>query len=329
MTTKKLLLMVCATLCTMFSYGRDAYLFSYFRGEKDGLHLAYSYDGLHWHALNGNESLLKPEVGDDRLMRDPSIVQGPDGTFHMVWTSSWHDRIIGYSSSRDLIHWTEQRAIPVMADEPTASNCWAPELFYDEPTRTFYIFWATSIPGRHHSVGSLEGKDEWNHRIYCTTTKDFKSFTPTRLYFNPDFNVIDAAVVRIPGKRELIMVVKNETSNPAQKNIRLTRSRSMKRGFPTKVSAPITGKYWAEGPAPLYVGDTLYVYFDKYMEGRYGAVRSLDNGKTWTDVSDQVSFPEGIRHGTAFRVDDTLLRSLRIATGDKTCASTSLTRQGR
>ena len=91
-------------------------------------------------------------------MRDPSICQAPDGTFHMVWTSSWTDRIIGYASSRDLIHWSEQRAIPVMMHEPTAHNCWAPELFYDEPSQTYYIFWATTIPGRHKEVATSESE---------------------------------------------------------------------------------------------------------------------------------------------------------------------------
>ena len=36
-------------------------------------------------------------------MRDLSICLAPDGTFHMVWTTSWHDDIIGYASSPDLI----------------------------------------------------------------------------------------------------------------------------------------------------------------------------------------------------------------------------------
>ena len=89
--------------------GDTVYLFSYFiNNSKDGLHLAYSYDGLTWTALNGGRSFLTPTVGKDKLMRDPSICQAPDGTFHMVWTSSWTDRIIGYASSRDLIHWSEQ-----------------------------------------------------------------------------------------------------------------------------------------------------------------------------------------------------------------------------
>lgn len=106
------------------------------------------------------------------------------------------------------------------------------------------------------------------------------------------------------------MIVKNENSNPPEKNLRVTRTKNIAKGFPTKVSAPITGKYWAEGPAPLFVGDALYVYFDKYRDHRYGAVRSLDHGETWEDVSDQVSFPKGIRHGTAFAVDASVVESL-------------------
>lgn len=290
---------------------KDVYLFSYFVGQYDGLHLAYSYDGKQWTALNGNKSFLRPVVGKDRLMRDPSIVQGPDGMFHMVWTSSWYDRIIGYASSKDLIHWSEQKAIPVMMGEPTAENCWAPELFYDEPSHTYYILWATTIPGRHTPVASTEEEKRWNHRIYYTTTQDFKTFAKTKLFFDPGFNVIDAAIVRNPKKKELMMVVKNENSLPAEKNLRVTFSKNIKKGFSKKVSPSITSKdYWVEGPAPLYVGDTLYVYYDMYQKGRYGAVKSTDNGKSWKDVSSEISFPKGTRHGTAFKVDEKYLKAL-------------------
>ena len=309
--TIRLLLAVTMLIgMTISAVAKDVYLFSYFRGERSGLHLAYSYDGKTWTALNDNQPLMAPMVGKDRLMRDPSIVQGPDGTFHMVWTSSWNDQIIGYASSQDLIHWSEQVAIPVMKDEPTARNCWAPELFYDEPSKTFYIFWATTIPDRHSYVPTSESEKQWNHRIYYTTTKDFKSFTKTCMFFNPTFSAIDAAIAKDPVTKELIMVVKNENSAPAEKNIRVTRTKDIRKGFPIEVSAPITGNYWAEGPAPLYVGDTLYVYFDMYRNGRYGAVRSTDHGYTWTDISDEVSFPKGIRHGTAFKVDEHYLNAL-------------------
>lgn len=137
-----------------------------------------------------------------------------------------------------------------------------------------------------------------------------KEFSETKLFFNPDFSVIDAAIVRDPEMKDLIMVVKNENSLPAEKNLRVTRVARIEDGFPVEVSPSITGDYWCEGPAPLFVGDDLYVYFDKYRNHKYGAVRSRDHGKTWEDISDQVSFPKGTRHGTAFPVDKAVLRKL-------------------
>lgn len=311
MMIKKLVLLGMALLtCTILVNAKTAYLFSYFCGESDGLHLAYSYDGMIWNALNDNKAILKPAVGKDKLMRDPSIVQGKDGTFHMVWTSSWFDQIIGYASSKDLVHWSEQRAIPVMKDEPTAKNCWAPELYYDKPSDTYYIFWATTIPGRHSFVPSSEEEKQWNHRIYYTTTKDFQTFSKTEMFFNPDFNVIDAAIVEDVKAKQLLMVVKNENSAPAEKNLRITVTKDIKKGFPTLVSEKITGDYWVEGPSPLFVGDRLMVYFDRYTQGRYGAVCSDDHGKTWKDISERVKFPKGARHGTAFKVKGKIVKQL-------------------
>ena len=304
---KRFFLSILLLLCMVTGFAQSkVYLFSYFiNNSADGLHLAYSYDGLKWEALNNNQSFLKPEVGKDKLMRDPSICQAPDGTFHMVWTSSWTDRIIGYASSKDLISWSEQVAIPVMMHEPTAHNCWAPELFYDEPSKTYYIFWATTIPGRHKEIPTSESEKGLNHRMYYVTTKDFKTFSETKMFFDPDFSVIDAAIVK-DNNGELIMIVKNENSNPPEKNLRVTKTKNIEDGFPIEVSAPITGDYWAEGPAPLIVGDYIYVYFDKYRNHQYGAVRTKDR-VNWEDVSDLVSFPQGIRHGTAFVTDKKVL----------------------
>lgn len=312
MKKKIILLSLFSFFLLINTFARNpVYLFSYFVGNSaDGLHLAYSLDGLKWEALNNGKSFLTPAVGNDKLMRDPSICQGPDGTFHLVWTSSWTDRIIGYASSKDLIHWSEQKAIPVMMHEPEARNSWAPELFYDEPSQTFYIFWATTIPGRHKEVATSDSEKGYNHRMYYVTTKDFITFSDTQIFFNPDFSVIDAAIVR-DKNNELIMVVKNENSNPPEKNLRVTKTKNIEDGFPVDVSKPITGGYWAEGPAPLLVGNYIYVYFDKYREHKYGAVRTKDR-INWEDVSHLVSFPKGTRHGTAFVVDgkilDTLLR---------------------
>src|SRR5678809_525956 len=112
----------------------SAFLFSYFNNNgKDGLHLAYSNDGYIWTALNNDKSLLLPVLSKDSLMRDPCIIRGADNLFHMVWTVSWNERGIGYASSKDLIHWSEQQFIPVMMHEDSARNLSL--IHISEPTR--------------------------------------------------------------------------------------------------------------------------------------------------------------------------------------------------
>ncbi len=285
----------------------DAYVFAYFMGNgEDGLHLAHSEDGLTWTALNDGKSLLRPSVGKDRLMRDPHIVRGRDGLYHMVWTSSWTEPVIGYASSKDLIDWSEQRAIKPMEHEPQAKNVWAPELFYDEDARQYLLFWATTIPGRFPATDDT-GDNKYNHRMYVTTTKDFRAFTPTRLFYDDGFNVIDATIVK--DGRRYVMFLKDETRQPvAKKNLRFAVA-GKAAGPYGPASEPFTGNYWAEGPSAIKVGKRWVVYFDKYRDKRYGAVASADL-KTWEDISDRVKFPAGTRHGTVLRVPRSVLGKL-------------------
>jgi len=287
------------------------FVMSYFLGNgESGLHLCWSEDGLTWHTLNNGRSFLTPTVGECRLMRDPSILQGPDGIFHMVWTISWTQRGIGYAYSKDLIHWSEQRLIPVMENEPTVRNCWAPELFYDAPNETYYIIWASTIPDRF--PGPLS-EDDYNHRQFYVTTKDFVTFSPTKLYFDPGYNVIDAFLAKC-GDRYLLFY-KDETLRPEpRKSIHLAIGTSPTGPFEPQAErvAPIGSRVWVEGPSAIKIGDYWYVYFDPYggrPPQQYGAVRSRDL-QTWEDITEQLSFPRGTRHGTIFRASRDIVRGL-------------------
>ncbi len=276
----------------------NEYAFAYFKDNgQDGLHLAYSEDGFHWKALKNDQSFLKPVVSKDKLMRDPCIIRGADGLFHMVWTVSWQDKGIGYASSSDLIHWSEQKFLPVMAKETGARNCWAPEITYDDKTKTYMIYWSTTITGKFAETAS-NTDNGYNHRLYYITTKDFKTYSAAKLLYDPGFNVIDATIVK-DGSR-FVLFMKDETREPAQKNLKIAFGNSLTGPY-TKASAPITGKYWAEGPTTLKVGNQWVVYFDKYTQHQYGAITSADL-KNWKDISDQIILPKGIRHGTVFTV---------------------------
>lgn len=275
----------------------SVFMFSYFKNNgKDGLHLAYSNDGLKWAALKNDQSFLKPILSKDSLMRDPCIIRGADGLFHMVWTVSWNQRGIGYANSNDLINWSEQKYIPVMHHEDSARNCWAPEITYDKKEKQYMIYWATTIAGKYPADRTVE--TGYNHRMYYVLTKDFKSFTQTKLLYDKGFNVIDATI--IPDEKRFIMFLKDETRNPPQKNIRIATSKKMNGDY-GNASAPITGNYWAEGPTTLKVNGKWIVYFDKYRDHKYGAVESSDL-VIWSDISDKISMPPGIRHGTIFKI---------------------------
>ncbi|WP_343692971.1 glycoside hydrolase family 43 protein [Chitinophaga sp.] len=298
-------------LCMLWAFAgmsqKNAYLFAYFKGNgEDGLHLAYSQDGYKWSALKGDSSFLTPTVSKDKLMRDPCIIRGGDGLFHMVWTVSWNDKGIGYASSKDLVHWSAQEFIPVMAKEDSARNCWAPEITYDASSKTYMIYWSTTISGKFTETAAAK-ESGYNHRLYYVTTKDFKTYSPTRLLYEPGFNVIDATIVK-EGARYM-MVMKDETIEPPAKNLRLAFSHKLTGPY-TKAGPSITGNYWAEGPTTLKMGNTWLIYFDKYTAHKYGAISSTDL-KEWKDISDEVSLPKGIRHGTIFTVTAAELSKLQ------------------
>src|SRR3972149_2555059 len=99
-----------ALICIVFSYCipafavDDVYMFPYFKDPDgtDGLHLAYSLDGLSFHAVNGDVSVTGPMAG--ATTRDPCINLGPDGKFRIVHTTLPWDVTtqICYGQSDDL-----------------------------------------------------------------------------------------------------------------------------------------------------------------------------------------------------------------------------------
>lgn len=284
----------------LFAQRDSVYLFCYFKGNGDGLHYAWSKDGYQWQAAFNDSVVLKPTVGNDRLFRDPCIIRGADGRFHMVWTASWADRGIGYASSADLKNWSLQQFIPVMEHEDSAKNTWAPEITYDPQKKEYMVYWATTIPGRFPQKDSSAEGRRYNHRMYYVTTKDFKNWSRASVLYEPGFSVIDATIV--PDGDQWVMFLKNETRQPAEKNLRIAIAKSLTGPY-TAAGPPITGAYWAEGPTAVKINGQWVVYFDKYSEKKYGAVVSHDL-VNWKDISGIVSFPKGTRHGTVLKISE-------------------------
>ena len=283
------------------SCSKQAYVFTSFHEPADaGLRMLYSKDGYKWNDFN--RIFLKPEIGDQKIMRDPSMVQGPDGTFHLVWTTGWKGtKGFGYASSKDLINWSPQRSIDVMKHEPTTVNVWAPEIFYDDEEQQFIIIWASTIP--HRFPRGVEDESN-NHRMYSVTTKDFQTFSETKLFLDPGFSVIDAVIAKLD-KGKYALVLKDNTRP----------NRYMRIAYSDKAMGPYTGVTDAvtgiltEGPSVVKVKDQWLMYFDAYGEKTYRALGTQDF-KKFEDATSRLSIPEGHKHGTIVPVPQRLIKKM-------------------
>ena len=289
------------------SSDEDVYMFSYFKNNgEDGLHLAYSMDGLKWEALKNDESFLVPELSNDKLMRDPCIIKGPDGKFHMVWTISWTEKGIGYANSLDLINWSEQKFIPVMEHEKLTKNSWAPELIYDKKNEQYLIFWASTVSDKYTETEN-QSEGNWNHRMYFTTTKDFINFSETKIFLEPGFNVIDATITNYGSS--YFMIIKDETYLPeAKKTLHILLSDNLY-DWDVPISDAISWS-WVEGPTITKINDDWVIYFDQYKKGSFGAITS-SNLLKWEDISEEIKLPNGIRHGTIFKVSKSVISKIK------------------
>jgi predicted GH43/DUF377 family glycosyl hydrolase len=293
---------ILALLFVFASCSNKIYLFtSFHEPANEGLRILYSKDGYRWKC---NDSiLLKPMTGKDKIMRDPSMLQGPDGIFRLVWTTEWKGgNGFGYASSKDLQHWSDQQYIPVMEKESTVVNVWAPELFYDDVAGQYIIIWASTIPFRFEK--GIEDENN-NHRMYYTTTKDFKTFTETKLFLDPKFSVIDAVIVK-RDSNDYVLVLKDNTR--PERNIKVAFANNPL-GPWENISQPFTEKF-TEGPAVVKVKDGYLIYYDVYQKKKYGASFTKDF-KSFVNADSLITVPDGHKHGTILQTNRNILKKLR------------------
>ncbi len=283
------------------AFAADPLLFTSFRGNGEtGVYFALSDDGYRWTAVRGDRPVVEPKIAG-MLMRDPFLARGPDGVWHMLWTTGWTrseqdgSLTIGHACSADLVRWPEQRLIPIPLEG--ARNAWAPEAVWHPEQKEWIVFWASTVPGRFPE-GESSGDQGYNHRIWAMRTRDFRTFTAPELFFDPGFNVIDSTIVRA-GPRWL-MVFKDERREPLRKNLRLAWASDA--AGPWQAEPESFSKSWVEGPSVIRAGRDWLVYFDHYGRPQhYGAYRTRD-WKRFEDVTAKMSLPPGHRHGTVVRI---------------------------
>ena len=132
-------------------------------------------------------------------LRDPFILRSPEGDkFYLVATdlricTDWDwgaaqtngSQAIMVWESDDLVHWTDQRMVTISA-QIEAGCTWAPEVFYDDTTGEYMVFWSSKVKTDNYS----------KQRQYYCKTRDFYTFTEPQLWIDESHSTIDSTVVR-------------------------------------------------------------------------------------------------------------------------------------
>ncbi len=298
----------------------DVFLLPYFLGNGEtGVYLAYSRDGLNFKWLaDGKVVMPAPAWGDESLTRDPSILYH-DGTFHMVWTTSWKSRSIGYAHSKDLLHWSKPKKIDVWGDFTAVINTWAPELHWDPEEKEFLIIWSsTTLEELNDNDGSNNSPDN-DHRTYAIRTRDFEKISKPALFYSPqapEYSVIDPYIAHddrgTPNVNDdrWVMVIKNEL-NPQRggKNLRLTFSKRMQGPYGTKLGPAIVGAgtdivdRMGEGPSLFKYKNLWHLYWDAPGSKYSYCLATSPDLVHWKNRSAEMSLPtKRMRHGTVLVV---------------------------
>ncbi|MAT71294.1 MAG: hypothetical protein CMJ58_17420 [Planctomycetaceae bacterium] len=298
---------LAAVCCALVSASAAAaaetgYVYAYFKGGwpaggHSGVFLSYSADGLHFDSMNGGEAVfVPPEVWSDAedQTRDPSVVYGPDGLFHMVWTSGIETRTIGYASSPNLIDWSAPQLVEIWDPATVVNHTWAPEIFYDAQQQHYQIVFASD-------------PDDGDHKQYVVTTSDFAAYSEPSVFYYNNATVIDAMVARDAANDRYLMAIKDEQGGA--KNIRLATGPTALGPWTTDnpiivgPGSSIEGNV-TEGPSLLQIGDTWYLYYDAYGAGYLGVAASTDptDPSSWVNLTEDSTMPEGpdAHHGTVF-----------------------------
>ncbi|MES2922956.1 MAG: glycoside hydrolase family 43 protein [Verrucomicrobiota bacterium] len=267
------------------------------------LHFALSRDGRHWTPLAANQP-----VWDQRL-RDPFIQRAPDGVWHLMATGraagdprNEHRPVCLHATSRDLITWDTVESLPLMEnvngpDGKKPLNIWAPEWFLDRKTGEFFLFWSST----YEDAG---WKDS---RLWCCRTRDWKSFTPAKVLFDPDYSVIDGTLRERDGTFHLFHKEEEFGELTGERRaIRLATSDRIDGPYQVYQGPLNRGQIVptiTEGcsvmPDPLKPGWLLL--YDYCMTNRFGASSSPDL-QDWK-LLDDVAFPPDARHGGVFKLD--------------------------
>lgn len=282
-----------------------AYLFSHMTAEKYGrLYYSISMDGLHWKKMNNGEPVM-----DSSYWGHSDIIRGHDDKYYMPGnnrTGKNADNEITIWQSDDLLSWTLYNKFGptdiLQMRKGNLKNYSAPKLYYDTTDKQYILSWQT--PNEPRVINSMD--TFWRSMvIYYTTSKDLKTFAPSKKMFPWDFGMIDVIVRHIDNK--WYAFIKDEmmpsTSWPTGKSIRLSTSPSLNGpwAYPQEQISP----NWREAPTLVkkIEGTGWLLYYEQYPGNGYEVSTAANLEGPWYEVyTNWYNVPSNTRHGSIITI---------------------------
>lgn len=305
------------------------YLFSYFIGEgyENGEQIYFSLsegnDPLHWKEINDGNLVFSSKFGE-RGLRDPFLIRSPEGDkFYLIATDlriygndDWEvaqingSRSIMVWESNNLVDWSEQRMVEV--SPPEAGNTWAPEVFYDQTTGEYVVFWASKI---YNNVGERDG-DATHQRMMFAKTRDFYTFTEPETYMDVGYSIIDTTMIEHKGKIYRFTKDERERTNdtPNGKLVFQEVGHSILDPHFNLIKEGIVKEQISQGEGPIIfksnTEERWYMFIDEFDGRGYVPFETTDlhSGK-WI-MSANYKLPSRPRHGTVLPITKTEYEAL-------------------
>ncbi len=297
------------------------YLFAHFKEKitPDGeqVYFGISRDGYNWEQINGANPILTASLGEKGcrdieivrlhtggfviLTTDLCIVYRMDEEYRVDWSkvNNTGSKCLRMWKTDDLINFSEEKLVYFGRDD---FGCmWAPEVFFDEENEEYLIHW-----------GSTVKETDYKHMsIYCSTTKDFETFSEPKLYFTKNNEILDSHIQKFDGVYHLFY---KNASNPPM-NMHATSNnlygpfehdKTFEKYMDKEVYHP--GSYEGVTSYVLPNGEWCLMldFFgcEKEKMGYVPFVSSKAGDMNFQRVPEQFSFPYGFKHGRVIEITD-------------------------